>query len=129
MFPSKALFLFCLGLFLCPVSFAAVGLRTPAMEFPLPVDSYHDQQIPSILRKLAGRIQQEPLNLAATIIFLAAIIHTFLTAQFRRIAHRYQRRYEAIEDLHQGCRFLPGSTDHSRRVPAMVDSPCSRDLE
>jgi hypothetical protein len=72
------------------------------MEFPLPVDSYHDQQILSIFGKLTGRIQREPLNLVATIIFLAAIIHTFLTAQFRKIAHRYQRRYEAIEDLHQG---------------------------
>ena len=65
------------------------------MDFPLPVDSYHDQQIPSLFGKLTGRIQREPLNLVATIIFFAAIIHTFLTAQFRKIAHRYQQRYEA----------------------------------
>jgi hypothetical protein len=44
------------------------------------------------------RLTREPLNLVATIIFCAAIIHTFLTARFRKIAHRYQRRYEAIED-------------------------------
>ena len=79
------------------------------MDFPLPVDSYHDQQIPSIFGKLTGRIQREPLNLVATIIFLAAIIHTFLTSQFRKIAHRYQRRYEAIEDLHQGTVDPPDS--------------------
>src|SRR6201993_5181339 len=53
----------------------------------------------SLFGKLTGRIQREPLNLAATIIFFAAIIHTFLTAQFRKIAHRYQQRYEAIEVL------------------------------
>jgi hypothetical protein len=39
------------------------------------------------------------MTLVATIIFFAAIIHTFLTAQFRKIAYRYQKRYEAIEDL------------------------------
>ena len=109
MFPSKALFLLCLGLSLCPVAVVAAGLLTPATEFPLPVDSYHDQQIPSIFGKLAGRIQREPLNLVATIIFLAAIIHTFLTSQFRKIAHRYQRRYEAIEDLHRGSVDPPDS--------------------
>src|SRR5246127_3882032 len=53
----------------------------------------------SFFEKLRGRVQREPLNLVATIIFFAAIIHTFLTAQFRKIGHRYQQRYEAIENL------------------------------
>jgi Na+/H+ antiporter NhaD/arsenite permease-like protein len=97
---GKTLLLLGLGLSLCLSALAATAARVlrPAIDFPLPVDSYHDQQIPSIFGKLTGRIQQEPLNLVATIIFFAAIIHTFLTAQFRKIAHRYQRRYEAIED-------------------------------
>jgi hypothetical protein len=46
-----------------------------------------------------GRIRREPLNLFATIIFFAAIIHTFLAAKFHNIAHRYQQSYEAIEYL------------------------------
>jgi hypothetical protein len=97
---GKTSLLLGLGLSLCLSTLAATaeGVLRPAIDFPLPVDSYHDQQMPSIFGKLTGRIQREPLNLVATIIFFAAIIHTFLTAQFRKIAHRYQRRYEAIED-------------------------------
>ena len=49
--------------------------------------------------KLTGRIQREPLNLVATIIFFAAIIHTFLATRFRKIAYHYQQSYEAIEYL------------------------------
>ena len=99
-FPRGTLLLLSLGLSLCLTTLAvmAAGIPKPAIDFPLPVDSYHDQQIPSVFGKLGERIQREPLNLVATIIFFVAIVHTFLTAQFRKIAHRYQRRYEAIED-------------------------------
>ena len=86
-------------MFLIPLSATAVGLRRPAVNFPLPVDSYHDQQVPSLFEKLTGRIQREPLNLVATIIFLGAIVHTFLVNWFRKIAHNYQQSYEAIEYL------------------------------
>src|ERR1700740_3473993 len=101
MFSGRRLLVLGLGLSLCLTTLAATaaGLLRPAMDSPLPVDSYHDPQIPSLLGKLMWRIQREPLNLVATIIFFAAIIHTFLTAQFRKIAYRYQKRYEAIEDL------------------------------
>jgi Putative Na+/H+ antiporter len=99
MFPGNALLFLGLALSLSLTTLAATGAGVPARDFPLPVGSYHDQQIPSIFEKLAHRVQHEPLNLVATIIFVAAIIHTFLTAQFRKIAHRYQRRYDAIEEL------------------------------
>src|SRR5258707_1892997 len=98
MFPGNPLLLLGLGLSLCVTTLEATAAGPPAGDFPPAVDSYHDQQTPSILEKLAHRIQREPLNLVATIIFYDAIIHTFLTAQFRKIAHRYQRRYEAIQD-------------------------------
>jgi hypothetical protein len=88
----------------------------PARDFPPPVDNYHDQQIPSFCEKL-DRIQREPLNLVATIIFFAAIIHTFLTAQFRQIAHRYQRRYEAIEELLPATASPPDSgKEHDKLI-------------
>src|ERR1700751_546198 len=101
MFSGRRLLVLGLGLSLCLTTLAttAAGLLKPAVDFPLPVDSYHDQQSPSLFGKLIGRVQREPLNLVATIIFFAAIIHTFLTAQFCKIAHRYQQRYEAIENL------------------------------
>jgi len=94
----------------------AAGLLRPGIDFPLPVDSYHDEQIPSLFGKLTGRIQREPLNLIATIIFFAAIIHTFLTAQFRKIAHRYQQRYEAIEDLLPCHRRFTGFREGTRQA-------------
>ena len=100
MFPGRMLLILSFVSMLCLATCTARGAEGPrnALEFPLPADSYQDQQIPSVLGKLTARIQREPLNLVATIIFFAAIIHTFLTAQFRKIAHRYQRRYEAIEE-------------------------------
>jgi hypothetical protein len=98
---GRTLLLLALGFSLClaTLSATAAGLPRPAIDFPLPVDSYHDQQISSLFGKLVERIQREPLNLVATISFFAAIIHTFLAAQFRTIAHRYQQSYEAIEYL------------------------------
>src|SRR5260370_17755708 len=98
---GKTFLLLGLGLSFCltTVGDAAAEVLKPAADFPLPVDSYGDQQTPSLFRKLIGRVQREPLNLVATIIFFAAIIHTFLTTQFRKIGHRYQQRYEAIENL------------------------------
>ncbi len=39
---------------------------------------------------LKHRISEEPFNLVATIIFLCAIIHTFLTGKFLSMAHRWE---------------------------------------
>ncbi len=101
MFPGKTVLLLGLGLSLCLATLAATaaGVLKPAADFPLSADSYHDQQIPSVFTKLTGRIQREPLNLVATIIFFGAVVHTFLAARFRKIAHNYQQSYEAIEYL------------------------------
>jgi hypothetical protein len=85
------------------LSFSA-GLPRPAVGFPLPVDSYHDQEIPSVRGKLAERIEREPLNLVLTIIFFGAIVHTFLAGQFRKIAHNYQQSYDAIDQQSFGTR-------------------------
>ncbi len=99
-FMGRTLRFLCFGL-LCLTSqlSTAEGLPRPAVDFPLPVDSYHDQQIPSLLAKLTGRIRREPLNLVATIIFCGAIVHTFLARWFLKIAQSYQLSYDAIEYL------------------------------
>jgi hypothetical protein len=98
---SRTLLLLGVGLSLCltPLSTTAAGLPRPVVDFPLPVDRYQDQQTPSLFGKLTGRIQREPLNLVATIIFFGAIVHTFLAGWFRKIAHNYQQSYDAIEYL------------------------------
>jgi hypothetical protein len=69
MFPGNPLLLLGLGLSLCLTTLEAAAAGPPAGDFPPAPDSYHDQQTPSILEKLAHRIQREPLNLVATIIF------------------------------------------------------------
>jgi hypothetical protein len=65
------------------------GGTTP---WPLPLDQYQDSQVQGLLEILRGRVEQQPANLAATIIFVCAVIHTFLTARFRLIAHALDQR-------------------------------------
>ena len=66
-------------------------------SFPRPITSYGDDNVGNLWQKLGQRIVTEPFNIVATVIFLLAIIHTFLASRFLRIAHRYQHRFEALE--------------------------------
>ena len=63
-------------------AYAAAG--TPA---PIPLESYHEPATASLLEVLRSRIEHAPFNLVASLIFLLAIGHTFLTAKFRHWAH------------------------------------------
>src|SRR5208282_4386828 len=76
-----------LGLSLCLATLAATaaGLLRPAIDFPLPAESYGDQQIPSLFGKLTGRIQREPLNLVGTIIFSLRSFTRFWPVSFVRL--------------------------------------------
>jgi len=119
MFPGRTLLLLGLGLPMCLTALSATvaGLQEPATNFPLAVDSYHDQQISSLFGKLTGRVQREPLNAVATIIFFGAIVHTFLAARFRKLAYRYQQSYEAIEDL---LHATDGPPDFGKRHDKLI---------
>jgi hypothetical protein len=68
----------------------------PSTSAPLarPIDSYSDAGKP-LLDQLANRIRQEPFNLVATLIFLLAIIHTFLAAKIMHRAHESRRKHKA----------------------------------
>ncbi len=83
---------------------AAVDAAPPAGEqkFPPPSDSYQDESIPNLGGKLVARVQQEPFNAAATIIFFIAITHTFLVSRFQKIAHDYDVKVRAIENAASG---------------------------
>lgn len=70
---------------------AASATTADRQSFPRSLESYNDGQFGSIPSILANRIRQEPFNLIAAIIFLAAIVHTFLTGKFMAIAHRWER--------------------------------------
>ncbi len=62
-------------------------------EFPRRLDSYNDADSHNIMTILTNRVRQEPFNLVATLIFLCAIIHTFLTARFLAKAHQWEHEH------------------------------------
>ncbi|MFZ4777646.1 MAG: putative Na+/H+ antiporter [Terrimicrobiaceae bacterium] len=66
-------------------------------DFPTPVESYGDSGQQNLWAKLAGRVQKDPFNAVATVLFLGAILHTFLAARFRGVSHRFEHKYEDID--------------------------------
>jgi hypothetical protein len=70
-------------------------IDAPAGAFPLPLSAY-PQTNESLLRTLVDRVEIMPFNAIATAIFLLAIMHTFAAARFTALAHRLQRRQDAI---------------------------------
>lgn len=55
---------------------------------------YGDEAIASLWGILKHRVAQEPFNLVATIIFLCAIVHTFLASKIGSLAKHYQKIHE-----------------------------------
>ena len=70
--------------------------ETPWPACPRPIESYHDAAQTDLAAKLIGRVAVDPFNAAATAIFLAAIVHTFLAAKFRAISHRLEHERAAM---------------------------------
>jgi len=62
--------------------------------FPPALESYDDSHVTSVVEKLKHRIDIEPFNLIASLMFLAAIIHTFLTHKFRHYSHVLEERHQ-----------------------------------
>ncbi len=65
-------------------------------SFPTPASEYHDPTGASLLEVLRARAAEHPVNLIFTLLFLGAIVHTFVAPLFaawsRRVEHRYQSR-------------------------------------
>lgn len=98
---------------------AGVSLAAPApgeaSGFPTALASYGDASVQDLPAKLAGRIAQDPFNLVATLIFLAAIIHTFLAARFRMVSHRFEHEYEVLgRRVDNGEVSLVSQRDHKK---------------
>jgi hypothetical protein len=66
--------------------------------FPLPLDAYADATGAGLLALLQARVAADPFNLAATIIFALAVLHTFFAARFVELSHRVQHRHDAASD-------------------------------
>ncbi|MCP5534128.1 MAG: putative Na+/H+ antiporter [Akkermansiaceae bacterium] len=98
-----ALFLTALALLFAPALQGAAKLE-PAYphlpdgseqfsHFPKPLSEYGPAS-ENLIETLKTRAAEEPFNLAATIIFLLAIIHTFLASKFLKLAHKYEHEHD-----------------------------------
>jgi len=83
-----------LGVVLAGGVFAAGEPSKDARAFPPSLESYNDADVDSISTILKNRVRQVPFNLIATLIFLCAIIHTFLTSKFLAIGHKWEHAHE-----------------------------------
>lgn len=97
-----------LALLLCLLAGSALaaggGHEAPDVSFPPPLESYDDAHMTNSVGKLVvvdvlkNRIEKEPFNLVATLLFLGAVIHTFLTHKFRHMAHVIEERHNALHE-------------------------------
>ena len=64
-------------------------------RFPVPLSVYAaEEEGMGLWQKLTHRVQVDQFNLAATLVFLLAIIHTFMVPVFQRWAHKLEKRYK-----------------------------------
>jgi hypothetical protein len=68
--------------------------------FPRSLDSYNEAPLRGVLEIIIHRIQEEPFNLVATLIFFAAIIHTFMASTFMALSHKWH--HEHAEKVRRG---------------------------
>jgi len=83
--------------FASPGKGAESSSATGQSGFPRPLSEYHDEEMNNAISQLIHRAQVEPFNLIATLIFSCAIIHTFLTATFTKLARRYEHEFDTLE--------------------------------
>jgi hypothetical protein len=92
-------------LLVSPASLAAVSHEHPPSYpalsdgstqhsvFPRPLETYPETD-GGIVAKLRTRATAEPFNVAASVIFLLAILHTFAAASFTKLSHKYEHKHE-----------------------------------
>ena len=66
-------------------------------DFPPALESYVTPAGATLMAILKDRVRVEPFNLVASIIFLLAIVHTFLAPKFLRISHLIKHKLETSE--------------------------------
>ena len=90
--------LFFTFLFLAAATACAGGgnhdLNQAAAHFPPSFASYQDADITGVTAILKHRISHTPFNLVASLIFLAAILHTFLSSKFLYYAHKWKAEHQ-----------------------------------
>lgn len=80
--------------------------------FPLPLESYLVEESGATLwQVLRHRAEVEPFNVAATLIFGLAILHTFIAPRILRLSHHYRHLHEeALAERYKTRPLRPGET-------------------
>jgi hypothetical protein len=94
-------------------SASAVHADPATTNFPPALPSYQDAG-KGVLERLGHRIEYNPFNLAGTLIFLLAIVHTFLSSRFLTISDRLEKSHEVkiaegkapLNSVSHGARLL-----------------------
>lgn len=86
-----------------------------AAVFPHPLETYQDTGVQGLVAVLRGRVAYDPFNLVGTVLFLMAIVHTFLATHFRRMAHHVEEHHKAawwaaVQEAEKAGRPAPKET-------------------
>jgi len=80
----------------CELCAAAPAALPEPPSFPLSLEAYGDSAQTSIFEILRLRIAADPFNLVASVIFVLAIVHTFLATKFMHLSHKWRDEIERI---------------------------------
>jgi hypothetical protein len=92
---SRSVILGALALLLLSLAAAdalGAGARPIDSDFPPPLETYNDQHLTNLWEVLRHRVEVQPFNLYATLLFFGAVLHTFFTHKFRHWAHVLEHR-------------------------------------
>ncbi len=88
----------------------ALEAGTHSALLPTPLDQYQDPASAGLWDVLVHRAAADPFNVVALVIFVGAILHTFLTARIRHWAHIVEARHAATQNNQKGT--TPTNTDN-----------------
>jgi hypothetical protein len=107
----KTLLLGAIALAFSATSVLGLPVVQEVESFPRALDSY--AHVGGLWLTLRDRVSEEPFNFVATLIFLLAVIHTFMTSSLLRIA---ERRAVAHDQRIERGEAPRDSVDHTARL-------------
>ena len=99
-----------IGLLLAaPAAWAAPA--APAAPFPRELSTYADPAATGMMDVIKARALAEPFNVVATIIFILAVLHTFVAPKIRHWGHLVEERHCERLKIKRGDRDNDGQPD------------------
>ena len=84
--------------------------------FPLPLQSYNDSHLADVWSVLRHRVELQPLNLWASLLFLGALLHAFCTQRFRHWGHVLEERHRKQSEAAAGTGLAHSPISAGARV-------------